>query len=302
MKLINNFILEPDEYLLPSYIISPFSSKYFEEYKNTKKTENLKKYLNDRFKKLNTTITLNGRQAINLALNSCKLTKNDCVTIFTTSNNLYISGCVTKEIEKFCSWSRKIEKNTKAIFINHEFGYPYKNIKTLKKYNLPIIEDFAHSFFLEEKKSIESDFAIYSFPKMFPIQIGGLLVSKEKISNQNIKKEEIEYITKIVSHEILNKKNIIKKRLQNYSYLKKKLKKIKIIPFFKLEKNIIPGIFMFKTPKNINLNDFKIYMNNHGVQSSVFYGENAYFIPIHQNLTKYDLDYFFETIKNYLKK
>lgn len=303
MKLINSFVLNPDKYLLPNFLISPFNTTSIEENKKIKKSKIAKNYFTKRFTNYDIKYTISGREAIKLALTECNLKKEDCVTIFTTSENLYISGCVTKEIENFCSWSRKIEDNTKVIFINHEFGYLYPNIKKIKKYNLLIIEDYAHSFFLNENKKIEGDFAIYSFPKMFPIQIGGLLVSKKNIKSTNtINNKTINYINNVLSQHLQNKKIIIKKRLNNYIYLKKQLKKINITPFFKLSKNDIPGVFVFNVPSSIDLNDFKSYMNNNGIQSSVFYGKNAYFIPIHQNLSKSNLNYFIEVIKNYLKK
>ena len=164
MKLINGFVLNPDEYLLPSFLISPFSSKNIEENIKLKNSKIAQNYLKKRFKKHHLTYTISGKEAIKIVINQLNLNKEDCISIFTTSENFYISSCVTNEIEKICSWSRKIEKNTKAIFINHEFGFYYPNIENLKKYNLPIIEDFAHSFFTNENKIIEGDFAIYSFP------------------------------------------------------------------------------------------------------------------------------------------
>ena len=31
----------------------------------------------------------------------------------------------------------------------------------------------------------------------------------------------------------------------------------------------------------------------HGIECSVFYGEEAFFIPVHQHLSEIDLDYFY---------
>jgi dTDP-4-amino-4,6-dideoxygalactose transaminase len=154
---------------------------------NNKLPENneIDNYFKERFKNQNFTYTLTGRLAIQKSLQHYNLQPNDVVTILTTSNNFYISGCVTAEIEKFCKWNREISDKTKLIFVNHEFGVPYENLEELKKYKLPIIEDCAHSFFSEDDKSEigkVGDFAIYSFPKIFPIQIGGLLVSNIETS------------------------------------------------------------------------------------------------------------------------
>ena len=54
--------------------------------------------------------------------------------------------------------------------------------------------------------------------------------------------------------------------------------------------------------ESINLNDMKNFINSNGIESSVFYGENAYFVPCHQNLKKQDIEYIFEAIKYFLGK
>jgi hypothetical protein len=301
--LINNFVINSDKYLLPNYLISPFNTEHINQDRNLLSSNIFENYIQKRFKNKYIYYTNNGREAISLAISKYQLSKSDCVSIFTTSENLYISSCVTQEIEKYCNWSRKIEKNTKIIFINHEFGFPYPNVKKFKKYGVPIIEDFAHSFFLNENIPFQGDYCIFSFPKMFPIQIGGLLVSNSELKkykplDQNTKS----YINNILSKYIINKKDIIKNRINNHKYLIKNLKFLNISPFFNLSSKVIPGVFMFNTPNNINLDEFKIYMNSNGIQSSVFYGKHAYFIPVHQFLTKNDLDYFIDVIKYYFLK
>jgi hypothetical protein len=71
---------------------------------------------------------------------------------------------------------------------------------------------------------------------------------------------------------------------------------------FKLSTGVVPGVFIFRTINHrINLMDMKEYFYIHGVQNSVFYGEEAFFIPCHQNLTKVDLLYFLEVIKSFIK-
>jgi hypothetical protein len=141
------FVLNPDPYLLPCYRISPFQTKDMQHNNALAQSDLIDEYFRDRFQQRQYSYVANGRKAINIALQQYQLQKNDVVTIFTSSDNFYISSCVTKEIEKFCLWSRQIEPATKLLFINHEFGYPYKKISELKKYNLPIIEDCCHSFF-----------------------------------------------------------------------------------------------------------------------------------------------------------
>ena len=177
------YIINPDQYLLPSYRISPFRTIDIAINNKLQEDDAIDSYFTQRFSNRPFSYFKDGKSAINEALAYYDLKKDDTVTILTTTNNFYISGCVTAEIEKFCNWSREMTPKTKVIFVNHEFGHPYENLEALKKYKLPIIEDCAHSFFSKDKNNTMGtigDFVIYSFPKMFPIQIGGLLVSNIK--------------------------------------------------------------------------------------------------------------------------
>ena len=302
------FVLDPDPYLLPAYRISPFQTKDIHSNNTFKDSDAIDNYFNERFKEREYHYVADGRKAINIALQQYHLQKDDVVTIFTSSGNFYISSCVTSEIEKFCKWSRQIEENTKLIFVNHEFGYPYKQIGELKKYKLPIIEDCAHSFFTTDgQHTIGStgDLAIYSFPKMFPIQIGGLLVAKRSFMHSGVEKlpdGKLRYIKNVLSCYIGNKEVIINKRIENYNYLKSKLNGAGLQERFKLEDGVVPGVFMFAiSDGTADLPQLKTYLYAHGIQCSVFYGERSFFIPVHQNLVKPDLDYFIEVISSYPK-
>jgi hypothetical protein len=304
MKIRNGFVINASEELVPSYSISPFniddSNKNSIISKDSINTA--KEYLNNRFD--NYIITYNGRGAINLALSNLNLQKDDVVTILTTSSNYYISGCVTKEIEKFCKWSRKIEPNTKVIFVNHEFGFVHKELEEIKKYNLPIIEDCAHSFISQNKNNTVGkigDYVIYSLPKFFPIQFGGILVSNNKSLDNILSDNEINYILSCIGRNIDNITNIKSKRLDNYQYLKSKFELEGINTTFELSNEEIPGVFMFNID-NLNLAELKIFTQRNGIESSVFYGKNAFFIPVHQNLDDLDLNYFFEIIKYFINE
>jgi hypothetical protein len=120
--------------------------------------------------------------------------------------------------------------------------------------------------------------------------------------NGYIETGTLAYIKSVLSHHIHFEKEIIQKRIDNYLYLKAALAKPGFSERFELKSGIVPGVFLFKVNTDgINLQDLKVYLNAHGIQSSVFYGEQAYFIPCHQNLTYEDLDYFITVLKSFLK-
>lgn len=308
MQETKNFILNIPEYLKPSYRISPFrTSDVANNYSlATNNSIKFKNYLETRFRNDEVVITENGRSALSFALESLGLKRDDVVTIFTTTNSFYISGCVTQEIEKHCTWSRILQKNTKALLINHEFGFCSQDMKYYKSLNIPIIEDFAHSFVsdTENREALKySDFAIFSLSKFFPIQVGGLLVCKKNEQNILSYQTDMEdYISNVCSFYIESVDKIKAKRTENYNYYKKLFNSIYLEEFFNLKTNDCPGVFCFKIPADIDFNSMKTFINSHGIESSVFYGENAYFVPCHQNLEKKDIDYIFNVVAYFLKE
>ena len=304
------FVINPDPYLIPAYRISPFKTDNISFNHRLPNDNIIDEYFCQRFNGNKFIYTVNGRSALQLALMQYNLQKEDIVTIFTTSGNNYISKCVTNEIEKICKWSRSIEVNTRIIIVNHEFGYPYKELEELKRYRLPIIEDCAFSFFSIDKKSIIGsigDFTIFSFPKIFPIQIGGLLVLNTNfqypVEIRYPDNMTLQYIKKVLSYYILRKDEIIEKRIQNYQKLKILIESIGLKERFKLEPGIIPGVFLFNSNgQNIHFHKLKEHMYRNGIQCSVFYGEKSFFIHSHQNLNDEDIAYFVETIKLFLNQ
>ncbi len=303
------FVLNPDPYSLPCYRIGPFQTRDLSINHTLPDSDFIDTYFKNRFSHREFLYTENGRQAINIALSHYKLNKDDVVSILTTTGNFYISGCVTKEIEKYCKWSRDILPETKIIFVNHEFGYPYPDLIKLRKYNLPIIEDSANSFFSQDKNNdIGSigDFVIYSFPKMFPIQIGGLLVSNiplKSFRNDQLDRFNLRHIKNVLSEYIVTEKEIINKRIYNYNYLKDIFESIGFKERFTNEPGSVPGVFMFRTEHaNLDLPQLKNHFYAHGVQCSVFYGEESFFIPVHQTLSEQDMDYFFEVMRLFYEK
>ncbi len=303
------FVFDPDPYLLPAYRISPFTTGNVAYNHLLPENNFIDSYFSERFAGKFFYYTSSGRSAIYAALQQYNLMAEDVVTILTSSGNFYVSSCITSQIEKLCRWSREIEPQSKIIFVVHEFGYPYGNMQPLKNYNLPIIEDCAYSFFSADSSNAMGNTGghiIYSFPKMFPLQAGGLLVSKNAITNVagEIKEQHmLQYVKNILSHYIPMQHSIAESRISNYQYLIQQLSALGFAERFVLHPGIVPGVCMFKKEHNhIDLNQLKLHLYAHGIQCSVFYGEETFFIPVHQNLQTPDLDYLVESIKKFCKK
>mgnify|MGYP005633125953 CR=1 FL=1 len=307
MYVNNGFILNVPNHLKPSYRISPFQTKdlivnRLEYLSNNNADEYFKnRYINKQF-----IYTENGRSALEKAILVLNLQKKDTVTIFTTTSNLYISSCVTQKIEKHCNWSRQVEKSTKAILINHEFGYCVEDMEYYQSLGYPIIEDFAHSF--SASNSIGdagkyADFLIFSLSKFFAVQMGGVLVYDKKYVNikDDLEKTKRDYILKNLSRNINNIDKINKKRFQNFNIYRELFSSIGLTSTLSFNRNNVPAVFMFNIDDKVDLNIMKIYINNHGIESSIFYGKKSYFVPSHQNLEEDDIKYIFTVIKSFLE-
>ena len=304
----SGFVLNPDPYYKPAYRISPFNTSDLAKNMKQSYRDDIFENLDRRFKDLNWRFTKSGKESIKIALETLGLNRKDCVTILTTSGNSYISKCVTDVIEKVCAWSREINSKTSAIFVNHEFGYPYRKLSSLLDYGVPIIEDACHSYFSNTTNldmSHVGEFTIFSLPKAYPVQIGGLLIAKKEYEideSYTMDSTLNNYLISTLSNYINDIDKAALNRIKNYNTLTEKFSNFGCTPYFEKLDNDVPGVFLFNVPKNVNLNSLKDYGWQHGIECSVFYGENAFFIPIHQRLTPEDLNYFEAVFKSYLTK
>lgn len=303
------FVVNPDPFLLPAYRLCPFKTDYIALNAALPNDDFAVDYLDKRFGKGNWKYTYNGREAIKFALETYNLEPTDLVTIITTSQNFYISSCVTKTIERFCRWNRELLPETKLVLVNHEFGFVHLQMEALAATGLPIIEDCCTTFFSQDhqnKIGRYGDFSMYSFTKFFPIQIGGILVSNGGVQNTGksvLGSAETQYIQNVVSNELKKEKAELKKRNRNYHYLLKSMSSLGFTERFDNTPLIGPYVLVLNNNGIISdLNAFKLFLIENGIQSSVFYGEDAFFIPCHQNLSFADIDFITYLIAHFTEK
>ena len=291
------FVINPDPFLLPTFRISPFTTEYIAINSELPDDDFAVHYFNEKFGTGKWQYTYNGREAIKLALEVYDLAPNDLVTILTTSNNFYISSCVTKEIETKCRWNREIVAETKIIFVNHEFGYPYPDMEKLVATRLPIIEDCCTTFFSQDSTGRigeYGDFSVYSFPKFFPIQIGGLVINNSSSATNKsvLNPEEIQYIQNVLSFQLINETTLLQKRKAIFDYASAQFSKLGFTLRFKSKEKVIPSVLLVNNNAIIkDLVAFKQFLVTNGVQSSIFYGEDAFFLPNNQILTCKSVNY-----------
>lgn len=295
--LYNKIVVDAGDELIPFIKVHPFNNKYL--LTETSDTNKAKDYLASRFGSYK--ILPKGRDALYVALCSYNLQKEDVVTVLTTSDNFYISKCVTGTIDKICKWNREVCPKTKVIVFNHEFGYPRRDMKEVARYGLPIVEDCAHTFYdTDPEIGRYSDYVVYSLPKAFPMQMGGVLKTKKKI---DIVRDSIveNYVLGNLSVHLDKISEYENKRRTNFTNYCKKLVDIGIKPYFD-DPDAVPGVFLFKWVENIDYPRLKEFLYENGVECSVFYGKSAFFVPCHQYIENTEIEYVSELLHFYYSK
>jgi len=226
------------------------------------------------------------------------------VAVYKTFKNDYITRCVTDPIEESCRVVREIDENTKAVLVIHEFGFPCKEIMSIKdqckKKNIPLIEDcaWAYGTAIDDHVNIGDvgDYAIYSLPKILPMQYGGVLKGLEIDDETNWNEfQTLDYFKREI---ILNQlaqylpelSSYNKKRQENWRYLQKLFKQDGFEAFGDLEQKTYPGSFVIKTNEVQDL--FRRY-EDFSVETGRYYPEDALYLPVHQNLETNQLNYLY---------
>ena len=106
-------------------------------------------------------------------------------------------------------------------------------------------------------------------------------------------------LKKVISFLLNSEEEIIVKRNKNYKYLEEVFTELGFNTRLNLSKRETPSVYMFSSDM-LDLNKLKIFMQRNGVECSVFYGENSFFLPVHQNLKQFDLDYITNLIKYFI--
>jgi len=129
-----------------------------------------------------------GRWLLGAALASRGLERPDEIAIITTSDETYVSTCVSVIAFNFAKISRVVTPNTRVVVVIHEFGFVCDDIRerieNWQRAGIFVVEDCAHIVGLDldgGRLGGFGDMALYSLPKVVPVQSGGILRTRELI-------------------------------------------------------------------------------------------------------------------------
>jgi hypothetical protein len=123
-----------------------------------------------------------GRLLLAAWLSSLGLRRDDEVAIVTTTDQTYVSTCLTITAFNVCRISRTVTDSTRAIVAVHEYGYVADDFATRvarwRGRGIAVLEDCAHVAGLRLPWGTVGelgDAALYSLPKLVPVAQGGWL-------------------------------------------------------------------------------------------------------------------------------
>lgn len=200
---------------------------------------------------------INGRTAIQAALESEALGRGDEVLILTTTQGAYISSCVTATIEKICGWSRKRSAHTKMAIVIHEFGFPCLSpeIEICKDHGIPVLEDCAYALGTRMKNGgvgTVGDYAVYSLTKHVPFPFGGVLASRGPIQQKvvaAVSPAEERLLLSALRATAGQEAQWNDARCRNWEMFGQRLAAMGVRPYFCLPGNVVPGVFVARLPE-----------------------------------------------------
>jgi dTDP-4-amino-4,6-dideoxygalactose transaminase len=307
MRFVGNLVVDPDPFYCPKISISPFSNRSISPPINKEKEA---KCLIGRKLKFSGSITYteSGKQAIAEALASLNLMPNDIISIVTTSKNSYVSKCVTDSIKEYCNYEVNPKKLNSTVYLIHEFGsyFDPEFIQQLTREKHTVINDYAYTLLTildDPSKFHPGDFSILSFPKHFPINYGGALLSSRIEKPKSLipilaRNQLLEIIQNETKKRVLRKN--IRNRKKNYWMILKQLNPEYFKKFEIGNDDYVPSVLMFRITKEIDFIEMRAYMNRQGIESSAFFGLPVYFVPIHQNLSRSEMRYISEHLNEFV--
>lgn len=237
-------------------------------------------------------LTASGRQALAVILEHLDLRPDDQVAIMTTSGGSYVSACVTRTIEQYCRWTMGITEASSAIVVIHEWGRAFDNMDEALETGLPVIEDCAYAFATRHSDGRpvgrDGQFAIYSLPKLFSVPFGGIAVAHalDPFSSALTEEEEA-YLLGSIAPELDSLPQFLEQRTAVWQCLARLFSSLGAPPFFGLKDTDAVAVFMFRHDSEVvPLADVRTRFEAHGVEASVFYGENAFYVPAHHRMSE----------------
>ncbi|SEN63038.1 dTDP-4-amino-4,6-dideoxygalactose transaminase [Sphingomonas gellani] len=280
---------DPDTTVKAFVSVSPFSYAALDATMQGPPAEEVQGLLAAHFSRPHVLVN-SGRHALDLILTELAPRPDDVVTIVTTSGSSYVSSCVTSTVERYCRWSMQRESGTVAVIAIHEWGRACERISDHLGTGVPVIEDCAYAFATRyadgEPVGRRGDYALFSLTKMFSVNFGGAVVFPAGRRPAFVMPEDDRaFLLSAIGSEMVRLNALLEMRRDVWNDLATRFAAIGVKPFFAPVSGEQPSVFMFAhDPSTVPLPELRHRFDAHGIEGSVFYGSDAFFIPAHHRV------------------
>jgi hypothetical protein len=195
---------------------------------------------------------------------------------------------VTTAIEKHCRWSMEVTARTRAVIAIHEFGRACESVSDYVG-KFPLIEDCAYAYATRYRDGSmvghRGDYALWSLSKMFSVHYGGVLRAPAGRRLHAMSRGHEDYLLSAIGPELLDLEAVLERRQHVWAELRRLFCLLGTAPFFEPEAGEVPSVFMFRHEGSPTLPELRVAFETHGVEASAFWGNDAFYVPAHQNLS-----------------
>jgi hypothetical protein len=221
--------------------------------------------------------------------------QNCKVSINTTTESNYLTGCFNNLFDN--GFERSKGSSPKWDIFASDFGFTNSKIS-----NASIIYDDAWSFNIEVASDFLQNGGLYyvsSIPKIIGLPHGAVVLTKDlKFQNDSsLSENELQKLECYFSWFLVNYDDLAIRRRENYEILLRLLGD-EFFDFMKDFQTAYPGAGVFGANRKFDELKFKQLLNKKGIRGTSFFGNNAVILPIHQHLTRNDLEYIAEIVIN----
>ncbi|HEV7214736.1 MAG TPA: DegT/DnrJ/EryC1/StrS family aminotransferase, partial [Chloroflexota bacterium] len=237
--------------------------------------------------------TASGRQALAHILRHLCLRPRDEIWITTTlgDRDLQVSPCVTATVARFCRFAYRPGPRTAAVLVIHDYGVPHPDLAVLRgrclRHGWPLIEDAAHAFASTDDAGLrlgeESDFALFSLPKFFAVEAGGLVMG---LPSPPAGPEELAVAARLL-HALTQTDIVADLRRRNWLLLEQRFAQFGFGSALPLTPGSVPSLYVLHTTQQFSA---LRRLRSDGIEAGPDVHCNRLLLPCHQRLCLADIE------------
>jgi hypothetical protein len=240
--------------------------------------------------------------AILSALKALDIKPGGKVAVFSSMPESSPSPIILRALDRYCQWTKKVDKNVKAILVDHRFGIPYGQIEEVLNHGLPVIEislGSLDSSVGDQRVGSFGDLAVFDFTQIFPMQFGAILTGRyfedqevwDRFGCLDVDKRN--EVREQLGIHWQSRPEINTRRRELWSEYLDLFHLVGMEPIHQLDDNTYPSAFVFRTLSQYPPKAIQERLERFGISVEIDEREGWVALPCHQLITPQHRDYIF---------